>query len=246
MPNHLNTVFYGVSDTDTFYQGIQTALGASIGGQVFTGDNLFTFGKSLGFLADQRFMDIFNAQATEETEQATVWRVHTLCWAARRALSLEGDFVECGSYRGTSSRIMVQELAFETISKKFVMFDVFDDIGQIDQHDYPALKGDIYQEVSARFTDYPNVDVIQGFVPDILEGNTPERIAFLHIDMNSADAEIAALERLFDRVSPGGSIVLDDYGWLDYIRQKNAHDTFFSERGYQVLELATGQGLVIK
>lgn len=246
MPNHLNTVFYGVSDSDTFYQGIQTALGASIGGQVFTGDNLFTFGKSLGFLADQRFMGIFNAQATEVTEQATVWRVHTLCWAARRALSLEGDFVECGSYRGTSSRILVEELAFETTSKKFVMFDVFDDIGQIDQHDYPALKGDIHQVVSARFTDYPNVDVIQGFVPDILEGNTPERIAFLHIDMNSAEAEIAALERLFDRVCPGGSIVLDDYGWLDYIRQKNAHDTFFGERGYQVLELPTGQGLVIK
>tara|TARA_R110000787_G_scaffold107589_9_gene215612 strand:+ start:212 stop:463 length:252 start_codon:yes stop_codon:yes gene_type:complete len=83
-------------------------------------------------------------------------------------------------------------------------------------------------------------------VPDILEGNTPGRIAFLHIDMNNAVAEIAALEALFDRVSPGGSIVLDDYGWLDYIRQKQAHDAFFAARGYQVLELPTGQGLVIK
>ena len=153
MPDHLNTVFYGVSDTQTFYRGIQMALGASISGQVFTGDNLFTFGKSLGFLADRQFMSIFNAQATETAEQATVWRAHTLCWAARRALPLDGDFVECGSYRGTSARILVEALAFEKTGKRFSMFDVFDDVGQIDQHDYPALKGGIHDFVRSRFAD---------------------------------------------------------------------------------------------
>lgn len=47
-------------------------------------------------------------------------------------------------------------------------------------------------------------------------------------------------------MTPGGTIVLDDYGWLGYGDQKTVEDEFFAARGYQVLELPTGQGLLIK
>ena len=47
------------------------------------------------------------------------------------------------------------------------------------------------------------------------------RIAYLHIDLNQAPAEIAALEVLFDRIVPGGIVILDDYEWaMGYRRQK--------------------------
>ena len=46
------------------------------------------------------------------------------------------------------------------------------------------------------------------------------------VDMNDADAELGALEMLFDRISPGGMIVFDDYGWTGYRAQKDAADTF--------------------
>jgi hypothetical protein len=39
------------------------------------------------------------------------------------------------------------------------------------------------------------------------------RIAYLHIDMNQAPAEVAALDALFDRVVPSGIVILDDYEW---------------------------------
>jgi len=35
--------------------------------------------------------------------------------------------------------------------------------------------------------------------------------------MNSAASEIAALEGLFDKVVPNGTIIFDDYGWVNYI-----------------------------
>ena len=64
--------------------------------------------------------------------------------------------------------------------------------------------------------------------------------------MNSAASEIAALDVLFDKVVPGGIIVFDDYGWTGYDAQRYAEDAFMTERGYRVLELPTGQGMVIK
>ena len=45
---------------------------------------------------------------------------------------------------------------------------------------------------------------------------------------------------------PGAVVILDDYGWAGCLAQKRAEDTFLAERGYQVLELPTGQGMVIK
>lgn len=39
---------------------------------------------------------------------------------------------------------------------------------------------------------------------------------------------------------------LDDYGWNVYRTQKDAEDARFAERGRTVIELPTGQGMVVK
>ena len=100
-----------------------------------------------------------------------------------------------------------------------------------------------------RFAAWRNVVVTRGKVPDVLAETAPPCIAFLHVDMNNAQgrqAERGALEVLFDRISRGGMIVFDDYGWTGYRAQKLSADAFMRERGLAVLELPTGQGLVVK
>ena len=83
-------------------------------------------------------------------------------------------------------------------------------------------------------------------MPDSFEQVVPEKIAFLHIDMNSVKAEMLALEHLFDKVSPSGFIVFDDFGWTTNVNQMLAELAFMNEHGHNVLELPTGQGVVIK
>jgi predicted O-methyltransferase YrrM len=83
-------------------------------------------------------------------------------------------------------------------------------------------------------------------VPRSFDQAAPERVAFLHLDMNSSKSEIAALDVLFDRVSPGGVIVFDDFGWMGYQAQHAAEQGFMAQRGHAILELASGQGLLIK
>jgi hypothetical protein len=173
-----------------------------------------------------------------------------LAWAARTAMrgsSVPGDFVECACYRGTSARVVCDTVNFAESDRRYYLYDLFEHDPSIQQRQpLPEHSTTLYADTVARFQDLPNVIVTQGRVPDVLHEVAPERIAFLHLDLNNAATELAALEFLFDRISPGGMIVLDDYGWLTYRAQKLAEDEWLGARGYHVLELPTGQGLLIK
>jgi hypothetical protein len=217
---------------------------------VYAGDNAILFDRSLGFLEDQRFMNAFNSNVRNDQEQSLILRLNTLIWAAQHVLSVEGDFVECGVYRGFCSAVIADYLEFGNLDKTLYLYDTFEGIPSeynSEDHDAPeyAAPG-IYETVVQRFSKYDNVRIVKGIVPDTFADAVPEKVALLHLDMNSSKAEIAALEVLFDRVTPGGVIVFDDYGWAAYRAQLIAADQFMTTRGYRILEIPSGQGLLIK
>ncbi len=57
---------------------------------------------------------------------------------------------------------------------------------------------------------------------------------------------MVCLEILFSRVTPGETIILDDYEMFFYRAQKFAEDNWFAQRGYKAFPLPTSQGFVIK
>ncbi len=246
MHNHMTSVFHGVIDHGAFCTGIQNAINQVRSGGVYAGDNLFTFSRNLSFLDDERLMSAFNEQAETEVEKSALWRYNVLCWAAKRAMAVDGDMVECACYKGVSARIVADYVDLNASNKSFYLYDLFEHDDSMAHHDMPEHGADLYEKVRARFADFQNVIVTKGSVPQILHKVAPEKISFLHLDLNNVDAEIAALEFFWDRITPGGSIVFDDYGWLGYQRQQIAEHNWLGERGYQPLELPTGQGLVIK
>jgi O-methyltransferase len=211
---------------------------------------LITFERNMGFYEDERFMQAFNSEAAGEQERSIIWRLHVLCWCARNCLRREGDFVECGVYRGFSTAVAARYLEFGARDKRWFLYDTFSGIPD-DQlnpgHPSPAMYAEagLYEGCRARFAEYANVHVIQGRVPEVLHGRAPESVAFLHLDMNSALAESGALEFFSDRFSPGAMVLLDDYGWRGYRPQKFVADAFFARRGCPVMELPTGQGLAL-
>lgn len=217
---------------------------------VYAGDNVILFDRSLGFLEDQRFMQAFNANVQSDQDQSLILRLNTLTWAAQQVLPVEGDFVECGVYKGFSFAVLTDYLDFGKLDKTLYLYDTFEGIPEkynsenIDAPEYAAPG--IHENVVQRFSKYENVRVVKGVVPDAFSDVVPEKVALLHLDLNSSKAERAALEVLFDRVPPGGVIVFDDYGWAAYRAQRIAEDEFAAERGYRILEIPTGQGLLIK
>lgn len=248
MLNHLPSSFYSLSHPAGFFEGIQKAIG-SIEQEtgIYAGDNLFTYHRNLSFLEDEALMPAFNRHATTSIEQSLLWRVSTLLWGVRNGLRLEGDFVECACYKGTTARILCDAVNFaQQTDRHYYLYDLFDHDPSMPHHAMSDHGESLYAEVRARFADTPNVTVTQGKVPEVLAEVAPQKIAFMHLDLNNVDAEMGALAVLFDRMVPGAVLVFDDYGWMAYRQQKLAEDPWLAARGYRVLELPTGQGLVIK
>jgi O-methyltransferase len=213
---------------------------------IFISDNMILWGRSLGFLRNKSFMDAFSRNAKTQQERGIIWRTQTLVWAANRALRLpEGDFVECGCYKGTTAKIIVESTGFRNSNRTFFLYDMFEYKEGLGHHSMPEHGPDLYKRVQERFSEIHSVKVIQGRIPEVFLDISPSKISLLHIDLNNVESEIASLEHLFSKVVPGGIIILDDYGWLAYLKQKTAEDDWFKKNGHEVLELPTGQGMVI-
>jgi hypothetical protein len=241
--------FFGVRDGAALGAALRQARGAlhpNWQRGAFAGDNMLVLSRNLSFLDDERFIEAVARHAETPVERGIIWRTAVLAWAARNGLRREGDFVECGCYRGTSARILCDLLDFGATGRGFWLYDLFDYPEGSAHARMPGMGPALFEAVKARFADLPSVRVSRGAVPAVLANNAPERIAFLHVDMNNAAAEIGALEALFERVSPGGMIVLDDYGYQGYRAQRDAERAWFAARGYDVLELPTSQGVVIR
>lgn len=219
--------------------------------RMFMADMLIALERNMGFLDDVAFMRAMDEEARSDQDRSLVWRLHVLCWCAKNALKLDGDFVECGVYRGFSTAVVAKYIRFGDQQRQWHLYDTFtgipaDQLNQGQTSPEPYAAPGLYEGVRQRFSGYPNIHVHRGRVPEVLAEGAPASIAFMHLDLNSAAAEVAALERLYDRMVVGGSLVLDDYGWHAYRQQKAEEDPFFQSRGTSVLELPTGQGLVIK
>jgi hypothetical protein len=181
------------------------------------------------------------------------WRTYVCCWAARRALELPGDLVECGVNRGGYSRAVVHYTDLEQTDKTLWLLDTFaglvdDQISTEERRRGLAAEtyADCYDAVRQTFAPFANVNIIRGVVPDTLPQVTAEQVSYLSIDMNCAAPEIAAAEHFWPRLASGATIVIDDYGWRRYVTQREAFDAFALEHGVPILPLPTGQGLIVK
>jgi hypothetical protein len=74
-----------------------------------------------------------------------------------------------------------------------------------------------------------NVVFVQGKVKDTLgqESNIPHTISFLRLDTDWYESTKIELEKLYDKLVPGGTLVVDDYGCFDGARK--AFDEYFEK-----------------
>jgi hypothetical protein len=230
--------------------------------EYYARDSLFTANND-HFLSDPAFQAAYarGVQASGGFDPRMEWRVHVALWAAGVAVCIPGDFVECGVNAGFMSSAIMQRLGWRRAGKRFYLIDTFRGpvLSQYSQEEIerPLLRlaedattrgayvTDL-ERVRANYAEWPNVEIITGVVPEVLPTVRIERVAFLHIDMNCAYPERAALEYFWDLLAPGAIVLLDDYAYFGCESIAQAIDSAAARLRADVLSLPTGQGLIIK
>jgi hypothetical protein len=187
--------------------------------------------------------------------------VHVALWAAATAVRIPGDFVECGVNAGFVSSAIMHRLDWKNVPKRFYLVDTFCGpvtaqyssaeikAGRLTLAEKTIASGGYVTDtkrIRENFAEWPNATVIQGAVPQILPEVSVDRVAFLHLDMNCAYPERAALEFFWTRLTPGAVVLFDDYSYFGSAHQAESVDAATAKLGVSVLSLPTGQGLVIK
>lgn len=229
--------------------------------EIFSYDGLQTDPKIIhnhDFMRDPAYIAAFRAgENALGLDHKMYWRLHVALWCASHAIKLPGDFVECGVWRGFLSTAIITYLDWSKHTQNFYLFDTFD--GMVPEtlsddeksnttkleHLDRYYRGN-YDHVVEHFAKFPRINIVKGPVPDTLPSAKIDAVSFLSLDMNYAGPEIAAAEFFWPKMPNGALILLDDYGFVSYEEQKQAHDQFAKRNGVAVLSLPTGQGLIIK
>jgi hypothetical protein len=228
----------------------------------YSSDGLFTPHQPR-FLRNSRFGRAYQRgiDASHGIDPNLQWRVHVALWAASRALEAQGDFVECGVNAGFISSAILDYLDWESTGRKFFLVDTFagPPLAQYSSEEIQQGRDRVAREavasggyvtdlerIRSNFSPWPNAVVMQGAVPGVLPQLRLAQAAFLHLDLNSAPPECAALEFFWPLLSARGIILLDDYAYWKSSTQGDALDAVVSRLGFEILSLPTGQGLILK
>ncbi len=203
--------------------------------------------------------DVELCESVSDHTMTSPERVLALRDAVRHVVArrIPGDFVECGVWRGGSMMVVARTLLGLGERRELHLFDTFEGMSAPTAEDVAldARRAKDLLEASARKpgrgvwciageedvranvegTGYPRalVRLVRGKVEDTLPAAAPGRIALLRLDTDWYESTRHELEHLYPRLSPGGVLLIDDYGYWKGARK--AVDEYFASLGEPLL-----------
>jgi O-methyltransferase len=180
------------------------------------------------------------------------------------SLSLEGDIVECGCFKGRSSYLFCTYAKYilgEFCGEGYHIFDSFQgisepgindqinspDFGKTGHHflDSGAFSASL-EHVKKTLESFPNIHYHPGWIPDTFDDIPDLSYKFVHLDLDLYDPIRASIDYFYPRLVPGGVIVIDEYGFPRWPGAKRAVDEFCDKQNIKCVGLTTGNGVIIK
>ena len=169
---------------------------------------------------------------------------------------IPGDIVECGVWSGGSMLLAAHALLhFGDTTRRIYLYDTFAGMPRPDPIDarwdgVPALPTwEHHQASGGRWcyggaqhhvrrvvtsSGYPedNFVFVEGLVEDTLPAIRPETISVLRLDTDLWRSTYHELVHLYPRLSPGGILIIDDYG--AFLGARRATDQYIAENGLKL------------
>lgn len=180
--------------------------------------------------------------------------LYRLCTEADRE-GVPGAFVECGVWRGGCGAIMAALAQRSHLERGTWLLDSFEGLPEPTEHDTPEIVATAGGRTSGKLAPIGayiapledakrllfdelalspsgvriEVGWFQDTLPAVRESIGP--IAVLRVDADLYESTKCCLENLWDQLSPGGRLIIDDYGGWQGCRK--AVDEFFAARGIE-------------
>ena len=160
------------------------------------------------------------------------------CVESALADAVPGDLMETGVWRGGTTIFMRAILkAHQITDRKVWVADSFQGLPPPNEELFPADKGDAHHEqshlavsveqVKHNFERYglldDQVEFLRGWFRDSLPTAPVKQLAVLRLDGDMYESTMDGLKHLYPKLSPGGYLIVDDYGYLESCRQA-VHD----------------------
>jgi hypothetical protein len=185
---------------------------------------------------------------TEAETMIGIRRLHHLRQCAETVLqeNIPGDFLEAGTWRGGAGILLRGVLAaYEDCARIVWLADSFQGLPGPNAERYPQDAGlDLSKipflsvpldQVRANFARYGLLDARVSFLPGWFRDTLPtapvKRLALLRLDGDLYESTIDTLNALYGKVSPGGYVIIDDYGAITACRA--AVDDFRKEHNVE-------------
>jgi hypothetical protein len=178
--------------------------------------------------------------------------------AMKMVKDVPGNIIECGVFKGTSLArfAAIRNLIGNDFSSKIIGFDVFNDEfpttefeedNEQREHWLETAGGssiDINQ-LTTIFNHHgvDNFELIPGdiceTVPYYVKNNPGIKISLLNIDCDFVEPTFCVLEHFFERVMPGGIILLDNYAGegtsgISYHGDTKGVDNYFADKNVKI------------
>lgn len=169
------------------------------------------------------------------------------------ARGISGDLIEAGVWRGGATIFMRAALkAYDSTDRTVWVADSFEGLPEPDAEKFPleakAHQGPVMtktykhlavslEEVQRNFRAYGMLDeqvrFLKGWFKDTLPSAPIERLAIARLDGDFYESTRDGLVNLYDKLSIGGYIIIDDYGETSWTYCRKAVDEFRRERGIE-------------
>lgn len=232
---------------------------------------LFTQRKDLKYYAMTRLGNMFNSKF-HFTEYGQVWRddaafekyyeervgdeyhsidrKYTVNQFLQLIKNVEGDTVECGAYKGATSYLICQFIREHALSKTHHVFDSFEGLNKPGEEDGSHWKeGNLAtteETCRKNLVEFEFVKYYKGWIPERFPEVQSLSFSFVHIDVDLYQPTFDSVLFFYERLSKGGIMICDDYGFSTCPGAKKAIDDFFKDKAEPVIMLTTGQAFIIK
>lgn len=200
---------------------------------------------------DDDFKQLF--QLVNSDSELTYERKYSLNELFKLIRNVPGDVAECGVYKGSSAFFMGKNISNFGLDKKLCLFDSFHGLSTPDALDGSWWqKGDLQSTVAEvtenlkHLDDFSFVEIYEGWIPDRFHEVEDRQFCFVHIDVDLAQPTLSAVDFFYSRLSQGGIMLMDDYGFTSCPGVTKVFDAFMANKPEQIINLSSGGCFIMK